>query len=163
MKKFWIQVILLSLLIFAGFYSYHNPDFILSFIPNNSSLSKTQIKVGSAILNVEIANSASERAKGLSGRDSIASDSGMLFIFDSSKRYQFWMKGMKIPIDMIFINNGKIVDLLKIVPPPLANQKDSDLPRYQPISDIDMVLEVQNGYIDKNSLVVGDNVYLIKQ
>lgn len=162
MKKFWIQIILLSLVIFAGFYSYSNPNFLLSLFPNNASLNKTQIKIGENIINVEIADNATKRAQGLSGRDSIATDSGMLFVFESVGKYQFWMKGMKIPVDMIFINNSKVADLLKNVPPPLPNQKDSDLPRYQPVSEMNMVLEVQNGYIDKNNVTVGDDVFLIK-
>lgn len=162
MKKFWIQIILLSMVIFAGFYSYSNPNVLSSLFPTNQPLNKTQIKIGENIINVEIADNAAERAQGLSGRDSIASDSGMLFVFDSPGKYQFWMKGMKIPIDMIFINNSKVVDLLKNTPPPLPNQKDSDLIRYQPVSEMNMVLEVQNGYIDKNNIRVGDDVFLIK-
>lgn len=162
MKKFWIQIIVLTLIIFAGFYSYSNPSLLSSLLSNNPPLNKTQIKVGSGIVNIEVADTASERTKGLSGRDSIATDSGMLFVFDSPGKYQFWMKDMKISIDMIFINNGKVVDFLKNVSPPISNQKDSDLPRYQPVSDINMVLEVQNGYIDKNNITSGDDVFLVK-
>lgn len=162
MKKFWIQVIGLTLVIFAGFYVYQNPNIVNSLFPGNTVLKETKIQVGTNIIKVEIANTAAERTKGLSGRDSIASDSGMLFIFESSKKYQFWMKGMKFPIDVIFINAGKVVDFLKNVAPPPPNQKDSDLPLLQPATEIDMVLEVPSGYIDQKGVKNGDDVLLIK-
>lgn len=162
MKKFWIQIILLTVIIFVGFYSYQNPNLFPSLLSDNQPLTQTQIKVGQNIINIETAKTPSERAKGLGGRESIATNSGMLFVFDSPKKYQFWMKDMKFPIDMIFINNGQVVDFLKNVPAPTSNQKDSDLPRYQPIADMDMVLEVQNGYIEKNNVSVGDSVAIIK-
>lgn len=152
----------LTVIIFAGFYSFQNPNFINSFFPQKKPLSETKIQVGSNIINVELADTPAERARGLSGRDSLATDSGMLFVFPESKKYQFWMKGMKIPIDIIFINGGKVVDFLKNVPPPQPNQKDADLPLLQPTTAVDMVLEVSSGYIDQKGIVVGDNVLLIK-
>lgn len=162
MKTFWIQIIALTLIIFAGFYSYHDPGFLQSYLPNKPALKQTKIKVGQALIEIEVADTPQTRAKGLGGRESISSDSGMLFIFPESKKYQFWMKGMKFPLDIIFINNGSVVDFLKNVPSPVPNQKDSDLPRLQPTTAIDMVLEVNAGYIDANRINIGDSVSLIK-
>lgn len=162
MKTFWIQIIGLTLLIFGGFYIYHDPNFLETFLPNKQPLKQTQIQVGSALVKIEIADTPQARAKGLGERESISSDSGMLFIFPESKKYQFWMKGMKFPLDIIFINNGSVVDFLKNVPSPVPNQKDSNLPRLQSTTAIDMVLEVNAGYIDANSINIGDSVSLIK-
>lgn len=162
MKKFWIQVIVLTLIIFAGFYSYHDPSILQSFLPNKPALKQTQVKVGSKLIKIEVADTPQERAKGLGGRESLASDSGMLFIFSESKQYQFWMKDMKFPLDIIFINNGIVVDFLKNVPNPAPNQKDSDLPRLQPTTAVDMVLEVNAGFIEASGVNIGDSVSLIK-
>lgn len=105
MKKFWIQITALALIIFGGFYFYSNPSIFYTFFPNNAPKNLTQIKVGDNVINVEIADTADTRTKGLSGRENLASDSGMLFVFSESKQYKFWMKGMKIPLDIIYVNN----------------------------------------------------------
>ncbi|MDD2823098.1 MAG: DUF192 domain-containing protein [Candidatus Daviesbacteria bacterium] len=162
MKKFWIQIIALTLIIFGGLYFYSNPSVIYMFFPNNAPIVTTKLKVGNNILNIEIADNTEERAKGLSGREKLASDSGMLFVFSESQKYRFWMKDMKIPLDIIFINEGGVVDLLKNIVPPGANQKDSDLPILSPITPVDMVLEVSSGYIDSHGIKVGDSVTLVK-
>lgn len=166
MKKFWIQVIALTLIIFGGFYFYTNPSFFLNFFPNNflSNIQtpQTELKIGDNILKVEIADTQETRSKGLSGRESLAIDAGMLFVFNSSDKYQFWMKGMKIPLDIIFINEGKVVDFLKNVPPPAPNQKDSDLQKLSPTVPVDMVLEVNSNYIDTHNIKIGDTITLVK-
>ena len=41
--------------------------------------------------------------KGLSGRDNLADDEGMFFVFEKSDIYPFWMKDMKFAIDIIWI------------------------------------------------------------
>lgn len=162
MKKFWIQVAALTLVIFGGFYFYSNPSSLFSILPNNIPQSQTKLMVGKNLLKIEIADTPESRARGLSGRESIASDSGMLFVFSESKIYQFWMKGMKIPLDIIFINEGKVVDFLKNVSPPSPNQQDADLPKLAPNTPVDMVLEVNSNYIDTYEVKIGDTVALVK-
>ena len=46
--------------------------------------------------------------QGLSERQSLAEDKGMLFLFEKPDHYAFWMKGMEFPLDIIFINGDKI-------------------------------------------------------
>lgn len=162
MKKFWIQTIALTLIIFAAFYLYHDPTLLQPYLPNTTNLNEIQLKVGTNIIKIEVADTPQKRAQGLGGRESIAPDTGMLFIFDSSSRYQFWMKNMKFPLDIIYINQGQVVDFLKNVPSPSPQQKDADLPIYSPTVEVDMVLEVNSGYIDTNKINIGDSVLLVK-
>ncbi len=42
--------------------------------------------------------------------------SGMLFIFDQKAPREFWMKNVKIPLDILFVNDKKIVKIYKKVP-----------------------------------------------
>lgn len=161
MKKFWIQIIILLVLIFGSLYLFTNSQVIETLLPLSSSNANTQIKIGGTTLQVEVANTAGRRSKGLGGRENLASGSGMLFVFPEEKKYQFWMKDMKFPIDFIFIKGGKIVDILSNVPPPQPNQKTETLPIYQPITAIDMMLEVNSGFIQANRIKIGDTVYLI--
>lgn len=162
MKKFWIQITALTIIIFAGFYFYSNQPALYTFLPNAAPTNLKELKVGENTLKVEIADTSDKRQKGLSGRQSLASDSGMLFVFTESKIYTFWMKGMLIPLDFIYINSGKVVDLLKNIQPPAPNQPDSELSRINPVESVDMVLEVNSGYIDSHNIKIGDSVSLIK-
>ncbi len=129
---------------------------ILSNGPTSSQM--TQIKINETTVKVDLADSPDERKKGLGGRESLASDSGMLFIFEKSGKYSFWMKGLKFPLDFIWIKDKKIVDLLKNIPPPQAGQKDETLPVYQPNSEVDSVLEMNAGFVDSHNIKVGDTI-----
>jgi uncharacterized protein len=128
--------------------------------PNPSKM--TQVKINDNLINVDLANTPDSRKQGLSGRKSLASDSGMLFVFDKPGVYSFWMKDMKFALDFIWIKDKKVVDLIKQVPPPEPNQKDETLPIYQPSSQVDSVLEVNSGYVDSNGIKLGDSIEIIK-
>ncbi|KKR81487.1 MAG: hypothetical protein UU73_C0001G0033 [Candidatus Daviesbacteria bacterium GW2011_GWA1_41_61] len=161
-KKFAIQIIALVLVILGALYLSSNSSILQSVLPLNQNLSRTQIKINETVVNVEVADTPSERSKGLGGRLSLASNSGMLFVFPETKKTQFWMKGMNFPLDFIFIRDGKVVDIIPNVQPPLPNQPDSNLPVYEPTVSINMMLEVSAGFVAAHSIKLGDQVYLIK-
>jgi uncharacterized membrane protein (UPF0127 family) len=58
----------------------------------------------------EVAKTPDQLEKGLGGRACISSDQGMLFAFDKADSYQFWMKDMKFPIDMVWVSENKTVN-----------------------------------------------------
>jgi uncharacterized membrane protein (UPF0127 family) len=62
--------------------------------------------VGSLRYAVTLAVNPAEWERGLSGRPSLATDEGMLFLFPSSSVRAFWMKDMNFPIDIIWIDKG---------------------------------------------------------
>lgn len=65
---------------------------------------------GQARFRVEIADTASTRAKGLMHRTEMAQMSGMLFLYDSPQPMVFWMRNTLIPLDLLFIApNGVIL------------------------------------------------------
>lgn len=166
MKNFTIQIA--ALLFITGVVLY------LTFQPNpwvvNPSLSLNQssqnnisrVKINDTTIKVEVVDTADKRNKGLSGRDSLASDSGMLFIYDKMGKYPFWMKGMKFPLDFIWISGLRIVDILTNIAPPSPNQPDQSLPIYQSITPIDKVLEVAGGFASSHNIHVDDTIEIIK-
>jgi uncharacterized membrane protein (UPF0127 family) len=162
MKKFVVQIFLLIVVIFAALYfgvlgpaSTGAPV----FGPKPTSIPRDQfVKIKDTLIRVEIADTQEERAKGLGGRQSLASDSGMLFVFPKADQYTFWMKGLSFPLDMIWLSNKRVIDIMKNVPPPTANQSDADLPRYKPLEPADMILEVNAGFVDQHNIKVGDTV-----
>lgn len=108
-------------------------------------------------INVEVARSNEERSKGLSNREKLDSNSGMVFVFNKNSKPSFWMKDTKIPLDIIWINDEKIVSINKNVQPE-PNKKDSELKRYPAPSEIDYVLEVNAGFSDKYGIKAGSTV-----
>lgn len=108
---------------------------------------------------LDIADSPKEREMGLSGRNSLSDNRGMLFLFDEPVVPSFWMKGMKFSIDIIFINNDKIVTIYKNVPAPKTT---TEIPStyYQPTDPINKVIELKAGMADKFGLKVGDSIKL---
>jgi uncharacterized protein len=73
---------------------------------------------GEAKFDVEIADDAAEREKGLMYREHLAPDRGMLFDFEASAPRSFWMKNTLIPLDIIYIaEDGTIVSIAAMTTP----------------------------------------------
>lgn len=112
------------------------------------------LKINDAIFAVEVADTPGSRAKGLSGRESLGENRGILFVFDEPGYYSFWMKDMLISLDFIWINNDEIVQVNENIRP-----EDYPPPKYfTPKYPADSVLEVNSGTIKKFNIKPGDKV-----
>lgn len=178
MKTFWFQIIGLMLLIVAATFLVFNQVYLRAFLApfvgntrdsvvlssNNPSTSTIRITspdgLTRAVLKAEIADSKEERTKGLGYRDSLATDSGLLFIHDNSQKYTYWMKGMRFPIDIMWISDDTIADITSNVPPPVEGQTDDSLIRYSPNTQVNRVLETNSGFISTNNIQVGDKIII---
>lgn len=118
---------------------------------------KGSVTIDNHTIKVQIADNEKAREKGLSGRDSLNADSGMLFEFLASGRYAFWMKDTRIPLDFIWIKAGKIVQITANVATELG-LPDASLHSYLPAEEIDSMIEVNAGYASKNHLKVGQPI-----
>lgn len=123
--------------------------------PASSSLPTETISIHGKTFVLEIADTDATREQGLSDRISLASDHGMLFLFDSPVQFPFWMPRMHFPLDIIFLREGKIVDFVKNIPAPVGDEPPA---RYQPTETYDQVLEVVVGTIDTLGLKRGDSL-----
>lgn len=117
---------------------------------------KGEVEIKSKVFKVEVLKNEWELEKGLSGRKSLAKESGLLFSFPSPNNYGFWMKGMKFPIDIIWIDDGKIIDIKKNAPVPLTQNYET----YTPVAPARYVLEVNAGLSEKYGFMAGDEVLL---
>ncbi|MFO7676149.1 MAG: DUF192 domain-containing protein [bacterium] len=76
-----------------------------------------RLEVRDAVIAVEVVRTPAERAVGLMFRESLAPDSGMLFVFDTTRHLGFWMKNTLIPLDIAFADSdGVIVDIQRMAP-----------------------------------------------
>lgn len=111
------------------------------------------VEINGVRVMVDTAISPEARNQGLSGRPELAEDEGMLFVFDITSEYGFWMKDMNFPIDMIWIaEDGKIVYIKKDARPELYPEV------YIPDRKAKYVLEVVSGFSDKNNIKLGDEI-----
>lgn len=126
---------------------------------NNSPFSKTgTIAINEQKIKLDIADTDEKKEIGLSNKENIPNDRGMLFTFDKPDYYSFWMKNMKFPIDIIFIKDGTIVTIFENVNPPASSEQST--PIYQPKSPADMVLEINAGLSSKYGFKEGSKVKL---
>lgn len=135
MKYFWIIIILVILAILI-LQLFKEPK-----VPH--------VTINNKIYTVEVAKTEFERTKGLSGRTQLDPNSGMLFVFDKPNIYPFWMKNTLIPLDIIYINNNKVVEIATLQP-----QGGENIPRYTPQNNANYVLELNAG----SGVKVGDEV-----
>ena len=103
---------------------------------------------------VEIAEGQVEQAKGLGERDALAWGTGMYFPYARPGFYTFWMKGMRFAVDIVFLRDGRIVDLFQQVP----FEPGGNGPTIRPRVLADAVLEVPAGYSAASGWQIGDRV-----
>lgn len=117
------------------------------------------LRVDGVVLNVEIADNKGEWARGLSGREQLTDNQGMLFLFPDSQRRSFWMQKMRFPLDILFVSEGQISEIEAGVPAP-SEQQDGREIRVVSQDQADMVLEVVSGWSQRHGIRVGDRVSL---
>lgn len=112
------------------------------------------LKLGETCISLEVADTQDTRAQGLSGRDGLATNTGMLFVFDNDGSNCMWMSDMEFPIDMVWLNAQKeIVMIADNVSPDTFPQtfcSEEMLSRY--------VLEVPAGTVQQYGLQLGQKL-----
>ncbi len=106
---------------------------------------------GRAELTVELATTSAARGRGLMGREELAEDRGMLFVFPSDTEAGFWMKDTSIPLSIAFIaEDGTILDVQDMEPFSTELHRPPRPYRY--------ALEVNQGWFGRNGIGPGDRV-----
>ena len=141
MIKRFIISILISVLFLQSVISAEEQEGFVKFVGKSNS------KVF-----LEIAITDEEKGKGLMNRPNLAENRGMVFVFRPARQITFWMKDTLISLDMIFVNKGKIV---KIVKNALPNQTTI---LYSSGSSVTEVIEVNSGFADKYMIKAGDRL-----
>lgn len=113
-----------------------------------------RVEIRGRTIAVEIADSPAEQQKGLGERDDLAWDTGMYFPYAKPAFVAFWMKGMRFPIDIVFLREGRIVEIHPQVP----FERGGNGPTIRPRSLADAVLEVPAGYAATRGWQPGDRV-----
>ncbi len=117
-----------------------------------SSNNLRYVKINGVTLKVSLALTERAQERGLSGRESLEENEGMLFVFSQPiARNFFWMKEMNFPLDMIWFGADKKVVYIK------KNATPESYPEsFGPNEETKYVLEVISGFSDKYNLKEGD-------
>jgi len=122
--------------------------------PAASALQQGEVVIdGRVTINVEVARSPQAQTKGLGGRPSLKKGTGIAFPYNGPGLRGIWMKGMLIPIDILWIREGRIVVIEANVQPPSAS---GGLAVFSHVADL--VLEVPAGNAKEMGIRIGQSV-----
>lgn len=104
------------------------------------------VQAGDLVFVAEAADSAAQRQQGLSGRDKLKADHGLLMVLPRPQRVGVWMKDMQFPLDVVWISSfGKVIDIQTLQP-----CQQAPCPVYRPAQKARYVLEVGAGLFPLN-------------
>lgn len=112
-----------------------------------------QVQIGQQTISLEVAKTPEQRSRGLMYRTELASDRGMLFLFETTEPLSFWMKNMLIPLDIVFLKDGEVKQIATAVPCPT----DPCL-LYSSQTPVNQVLELPAGKTRALGIKVGDRL-----
>ena len=102
-------------------------------------------------LKIEIPQTPGEFKTGLMFRESLDTDSGMLFVFDRVAQQSFHMSHTTIPLDIAFIDEEGCIESIKELTPLRREPVYSNAP-------VLYALEVNRGWFVENEVKVGDQI-----
>lgn len=107
---------------------------------------------------VALATTPEQQARGLMFVDNLPADRGMLFLFDTDEARPFWMKDCLVPLDMVWLDaQFRVADISRDVQPCPGDP----CPSVYPDRPIRNVLEVQAGLCAAHRLAVGDRLAVV--
>jgi uncharacterized protein len=150
----------------AGFFLFEPPLFHMAYAVNNTFLPpivdpndqpiKARIVVNGFAISADVAITDDDQIKGLSIRDQMNENEGMLFVYGEPSRQSFWMKDMKFPIDIIWLNGtGSVVHVEENLKPCVPSL---ECPSFSPNENAQYVLETVAGFAQKHHLKIGTDI-----
>lgn len=112
------------------------------------------VRISGEDFKLEVADTEEKRIRGLANRNEMDSDKGMIFIFDDVASHGITMRGMRFPLDIIWLRNKKVVDIADNVYP----DTNFEPKIYYPDLQADAVIELNAGAAEKLNLKVGDRL-----
>jgi len=110
-----------------------------------------RVTVGKVTVLAEAVRTPERLYLGLSYRSELPEGRGMLFFMPDKEVQTFCMRGMRLPLDLIWISDGRVAGLTRNVPPTFPGNLNSPAP-------VTHVLEVPGGFADRHGIKTGDKV-----
>lgn len=148
------KIIFIFAILVLGFlgYSWYQNEY-----KNPSNKEFINLTVGNDEVEAEVVRSFAAKTLGLSGRDGLAPNTGMLFVFTETSNPEIWMKDMKFAIDIIFVSReGRVVAIFENATPESYFEKPPKM--FRTLEGARYVLEVPAGTVQDSRLSVGMSI-----
>ena len=137
---FFLIVLFLLFTVYMSLFAHQTKT--ISYLTKNGNTGK---------IDLEVSDDALKITYGLMFRFYLPSKNGMIFIFNKSDLYSFWMLNTFIPLEAIYLDEeGIVVDIIKLEP-----FQNSFLKTYTPKQKSKYVIEVNSGYSHINGIDIG--------
>ena len=138
----WVKTVIISLAVIVG-------GTVLWW---QMTADQSSLRLDGHSYRISVMRTPAELVKGLSGTDSLPADQAMVFVFPDDNYQAMWMKDMKYPIDMIWLNSDKQVVYT------VKNALPSGYPKtiYKPTTPSRYVIELPSGTIERTGIKNGD-------
>lgn len=141
-KEGWSWLLIAVMLIFVGAAALY------VLVPRMQPA--TSLQLGDGAFSAQLARTDEEQIKGLSGTASLAQDKAMIFVFSEDGRWPIWMKDMRYPIDIVWLDKDKtVVYIVKNAAP------DSYPKSFAPKEKARYVVELAAGTTDQKRIIIG--------
>ncbi len=148
-----LQTVLIYIVFISGVFSIPAAKLIAQKISENEI---NRGVIGEVSVSLDISDTNEKRVLGLSNRNSMLKNHGMLFIFDNLESHKIWMKDMNFSLDIIWLNEYSEVIYIE------RNISPNTFPKsFGPNKPSRYVLEFNAGFVSKNSIKVGDKFVLL--
>lgn len=108
---------------------------------------------------LEEALTQKQKMQGLMGRKKLADNTGMVFIYDGAQELAFWMKGVLIPLDIIFLKDGEVTKIYKNA----KVVKEGEPYKIYPSKGLaNQVIEVNSGFCKEHGIKKGSIIKVLE-
>ena len=123
------------------------------YLPVNSAF-----RSYSQVVKLEVAQQPQDYYHGLKFRRSLPKNTGMLFVLKGKEMIKLWMKDTYIPLDVVFLSDGVIKNIIEAVPP----CKTKSCPKYDSIYPVDRIIELPAGSSKSLNLHLNQKIDFIR-
>jgi len=138
-RGMWLIIIGILVIVAVTFYYVVLP---------NLPQSTVDLRLGDGLFRASVANNDVDRNKGLSGETKLASNQALLMAYPSESKWGIWMKDMKVPIDVVWLNSDKkVIYIVKNISPDVSTSEV-----YTPKTSAKYVIELPAGTVDGKAI-----------
>ncbi len=142
----WLMNWLIASLLLTSIYAQAKPSAV--------EFHKKKIKINNVVLTVEVAETPQQQERGLMFRESLAPNSGMLFIFPDEDYRSFWMKNTYIDLSIGYFDKNR--KLLEVIDMKATSPMQVSYPNYPSRKPAKYALEVPKGWFKTHRIKTGD-------
>lgn len=112
----------------------------------------TTLRIGDGVFTARVAKTQAEHEKGLSGEQSLREDQAMIFVYGDDAKWAISMKGMKFPVDIVWLDRDRsIVYIVKNAPP-----ESYPYETFAPKQKARYIIQLPAGTVARKSIVIGN-------